>query len=188
MNIYEKIRYIVIHCTAGYGNIDSIIKFWRETLGWNGNGYSIIVDLVGTRWYLTKDKTYSTDREKADFEQITNGVLGYNDISRHISYIGGVHKNNYTKSLDSRTEAQKLGIEKAIYDILAWLAFNGRSINKDLRIVGHRDFSEDENGNGIIEPWERMKECPSFDAMKEYGWILNYDDKLPNKENSHEFN
>ena len=36
------------------------------------------------------------------------------------------------------------------------------------RIVGHRDFSEDKNGNGTIEPWEWIKACPCFDAKKEY--------------------
>jgi hypothetical protein len=35
-------------------------------------------------------------------------------------------------------------------------------------IMGHRDTSKDTNHNGIIDPWERIKECPCFDAMVEY--------------------
>jgi N-acetylmuramoyl-L-alanine amidase len=35
-------------------------------------------------------------------------------------------------------------------------------------ILGHRDTSPDLNGNGIVEPCEWLKECPSFDAAKEY--------------------
>ena len=38
----------------------------------------------------------------------------------------------------------------------------------DAMICGHRDFSPDLNGNGIIEPWEWMKACPCFDAIDEY--------------------
>ena len=38
----------------------------------------------------------------------------------------------------------------------------------DAMICGHRDFSPDLNGDGIIEPWEWMKACPCFDAIDEY--------------------
>lgn len=31
-------------------------------------------------------------------------------------------------------------------------------------VKGHRDYSPDLNGDGIIEPWEYMKECPCFDV------------------------
>jgi N-acetylmuramoyl-L-alanine amidase len=32
------------------------------------------------------------------------------------------------------------------------------------RIVGHRDLSPDKDGDGMVERWEWMKECPSFDV------------------------
>ena len=35
-------------------------------------------------------------------------------------------------------------------------------------ILGHRDFSNDKDGSGVIESWERIKECPCFDAIPEY--------------------
>ena len=35
-------------------------------------------------------------------------------------------------------------------------------------IQGHRDFSPDKNHNGIIEPSEFIKDCPSFDAKFAY--------------------
>ena len=34
--------------------------------------------------------------------------------------------------------------------------------------MGHRDISPDLNHNGVVDPWERIKECPCFDAMTEY--------------------
>ena len=36
------------------------------------------------------------------------------------------------------------------------------------KIQGHRDFSPDKNHNGTIEPWEWIKDCPSFDAKMAY--------------------
>ena len=36
------------------------------------------------------------------------------------------------------------------------------------KIQGHRDFSPDTNHNGVVDPWERIKECPCFDAIPEY--------------------
>lgn len=172
MSRAEYIKFIVIHCTAGYGSIDSIIKYWRESLGWNGNGYAIIIDLDGIPWYITKNRTYTKDIDKADIGQVTNGVRGWNDISIHISYIGGVQKNNYKIAKDTRTDAQKIGLIKAIDTVVYWLYENGKDISKSLGIVGHRDFSNDKNGNGLIESWERIKECPSFDAIPEYKHML----------------
>lgn len=174
------ISYITLHCSAGYGNIPSMEKFWKEKLGWKGKGYNIIIDLLGQIWYLG-DEGYTLDKKKPNFEIITNGVRGFNSQSIHISYIGGVDKENYKIAKDTRTTAQKLSIKNAIYDVLGWLDKNGKDItDDDLQILGHRDFSKDKDGSGVIEPWERIKECPSFSAIDEYGWILNNDVQLPN--------
>ena len=48
--------------------------------------------------------------------------------------------------------------------------FNAKHPN--VKIIGHRDLSPDLNGNGVIEPFEFMKACPSFDVaawLKEIG-------------------
>ncbi len=34
------------------------------------------------------------------------------------------------------------------------------------RVVGHRDFSPDLDGDGVIEPHEFLKLCPCFDAAQ----------------------
>ena len=34
-------------------------------------------------------------------------------------------------------------------------------------MVGHRDLSPDKNYNGIVDPWERTKECPCFEVKAE---------------------
>jgi N-acetylmuramoyl-L-alanine amidase len=163
------VKNIVIHCSAGFGNVESIKKFWRDTLGWRSPGYHIIVDLDGNL------------NQIAEFTAITNGVEGHNSDSIHICYIGGVEvagKNQKTgqniyKGKDTRTDAQKLGIIKAITRAQDWLKANGKDVKKDLSVVGHRDFSKDQNGDGIIASWERIKECPSFDAMREYTFFTS---------------
>ena len=37
----------------------------------------------------------------------------------------------------------------------------------EAKVVGHRDLSPDTNYNGIVDPWERIKECPCFEVKTE---------------------
>lgn len=151
----RNIKYIVIHCSAGFGTLESVKKFWKSK-GWQNVGYHFYIDSDGTVHKL------------ANLTQITNGVLGYNTNSVHISYQGGVDKNNVSKAMDTRTVAQKQAIEKVITTILTELKETFKMDLSKIKILGHRDFSPDKNGSGVIESWERIKECPSFDAIPEY--------------------
>lgn len=180
MSRAKQIKHIVIHCSAGNGLIPAIEKFWyspksKGGLGWKNPGYHVIIYVDGQTWYVTKDGTYSTDKSKWYPELICNGVLGWNKECLHINYIGGVEKKIKNGketwiAKDTRTDEQKGAIIEAITECMKWLKDNGNTLT-DLKILGHRDFSDDKNGNGVIESWERIKECPSFDAIPEYGWI-----------------
>ena len=164
-------KHIVQHCSAGFSGVESIERFWAEVLGWNGKGYHTITELDGTIWYLKKasgKNAYSLDPKDLDLSIITNGVRGYNDVAIHNCTIGGVDPNDVTKALDTRTNSQKRALHSIIQMEIAWLEKNGKDITKDLGIHGHRDFSIDKNKNGVIESWERMKECPSWDVMTSY--------------------
>ena len=157
---------IVIHCTAGFGNKASILAFWKS-LGWRLGGYHILIDLDGIV------------HELADFGTITNGVLGFNDGIINIAYIGGVEKlGDKFKGKDTRTIQQKCAIKYAIELAIEWLKKNGKDVTKDLGVVGHLDYSKDSDNNGTIESWERIKECPSFDAIKEYSHLYASKDRL----------
>lgn len=171
MNMERKIKWIAIHCSAGYALIPSIEKFWYNNLKWKSPGYHIIVYENGTCWYVTKNGSYSTDVTKLDLNKITNGVLGFNSETIHISYIGGVEKTNTSKASDSRTPAQKKAIIDSIKIVQDILKKSGQDISK-IKIQGHRDFSPDKNGNGVVDSWERIKECPSFDAIPEYKTLI----------------
>jgi N-acetylmuramoyl-L-alanine amidase len=100
---------------------------------------------------------------------ITNGVKNFNSKSIHIAYQGGVDRANVSKAVDTRTEAQKAAILDVIFEVLEEL--KPLQDISGIKIMGHRDISPDKNLNGLVDPWERIKECPSFDAIPEYGWI-----------------
>lgn len=168
----QNVKGIVLHCSAGFGDIESMKKFWFNTLGWKTVGYHIVIDLNGQINQLQP------------FSATTNGVEGHNSEYIHICYIGGVEKAGVDKKgqviwrgKDTRTEKQILAQHKAITMAMDWLKASGKNVTKDFAIVGHRDFSKDQNGDGIIASWERIKECPSFDAMREFDYYTSKDRK-----------
>lgn len=114
----RKINNIVIHCTGANQNqsVQSILNYWKNTLGWKNVGYHRLIDKYGNIHNLS------------DFNQVTNGVKGHNSNSIHICYIGGEFEDN-------RTELQKAGILECIYEALRWVD----NPNK-IEIKGHRDF------------------------------------------------
>ena len=160
----NQIKYIVLHCSAGFGNIESMRAFWKSK-GWLRVGYHIVVDLEGNPHVLLP------------FDQVSNGVLGFNTESINICYIGGVEnvgtaKKPIWKGKDTRTEQQKIALQNAVVKAVEWLRENGNDCS-NVTILGHRDFSPDQNGNGKIESWERIKECPSFDVIPEFAGMQN---------------
>lgn len=159
----RRITDIVIHCTAGYGDVAAIKRFWfapksKGGLGWRSVGYHFFIYQDGRVEKL------------APLSTITNGVKNHNMTSVHIAYQGGVERGNVNKAKDTRTPAQKQAILRTIKEVVTELKKH-QDVSQ-LKIRGHRDFSPDKNGNGIIESWERIKECPSFDAIPEYSGYL----------------
>lgn len=158
MRTAKGIKHIAIHCSAGFGKRESIEAFWK-TKGWKSPGYHRLIEVDGTMHNLL------------DFSKTSNGVLGFNEQTINICYVGGVENKGTArqpiwKAKDTRTEVQKTALKSCIKEAQEWLTKNANT-NKII-IQGHRDFSPDLNKNGIIESWERIKECPSFDAKKEY--------------------
>ena len=86
------------------------------------------------------------------------GRLHNCSMKRKSVNIGGIDANG--KATDNRTDAQK----KSLRQLLGML----KKKCPEAVIQGHRDFSPDVNGNGKVDPWERIKECPCFDAKDEY--------------------
>lgn len=143
----RRIDYIAVHCTAGSQKqtiSDLQAEFKRK--GWKNPGYGYVVLADGTIHQLLDD------------DKVSNGVKGYNSTAINVAYIGGIDANG--KATDNRTDAQK----KSLRQLLGML----KKKYPEAVIQGHRDFSPDVNGNGKVDPWERIKECPCFDAKTEY--------------------
>jgi N-acetylmuramoyl-L-alanine amidase len=153
----RRVDNIFIHCTAGFGNVDSLRRFWRS-MGWKVDGYHFVILTDGTVEPLVP------------ISQPSNGVRGYNQNSIHIAYQGGVSRSNVNRAEDTRTEAQKASLVTVIQEVLKEL--KKHQAVDHVRIAGHRDASPDANGSGVIESWERIKECPSFDVVPYYGWMM----------------
>lgn len=158
----RRIDWIILHCTAGpqYQTIQVIKDYWKapkpKGMGWKNPGYHYLIPSDGQY-----EKIFP-------IELIANGVAGYNSNSIHISYIGGVvliqKKNSQGKvinsvgiAVDNRTPAQ-IATQILIIGKL-------RKLFPKAKIRGHRDFSPDKNHDGIIQPNEWMKACPSFDVI-----------------------
>lgn len=81
---------------------------------------------------------------------------GHNYSSWGICLIGGVDlhgrpENNFTH--------EQMTSLRMLITSLKVLAPNAEAL-------GHRDLSPDVNGDGMIEQWEWVKECPCFDVRE----------------------
>lgn len=137
------IQYIVVHCTATpqHTTIESIRRYWREQLGWKNPGYHYIIKADGEIVQLM------------DEDLVANGVKGFNQVSVHISYIGGIDHNGI--AVDNRTPAQVRSMETKLRELAAKYP--------RAKIQGHRDFPK------------VTKSCPSFSVKT---WLGRFRDLL----------
>lgn len=143
----REIKRIFVHCTAGSQKqtvTDLLAEFKRK--GWRNPGYHVVITPDGKCHQLL------------DYEKVSNGVKNYNSTAINVAYVGGIDSNG--KSVDNRTAEQK----KSLIDLLKIL----RKRYPNAQILGHRDISPDTNKNGKVDTWERIKDCPCFDAIPEY--------------------
>jgi N-acetylmuramoyl-L-alanine amidase len=135
----REIRYIVVHCTATQPNtkIENISRYWKEQLGWKNPGYHYIIKRNGEIVALQPEHL------------IANGVKDFNSHSIHISYIGGIDKDN--TPLDNRTDAQQFSMFNKIVELMEKYP--------QAKVLGHRDFPN------------VAKACPSFDVRS---WLHEY--------------
>ena len=142
-------KYLVLHCTAtpeGREVSSKEIRHWHTDpvkkggRGWKQVGYTDLFHLDGTVERLVKNN----EDAEVDPREVTNGAAGYNSVSRHVVYAGGLAKDGKTAK-DTRTAAQL----KAMTDYVR----NFHERFPQIKIVGHRDLP------GVT------KACPSFDVM-----------------------
>ena len=152
----REVDLIVIHCSASKETVnytfEQCIKD-HKARGFNTCGY---------HRFISRDGTIHEGRH---FETVGAHVAGHNGHSIGICYEGGLDKKGKPK--DTRTEAQMEALNVCITEAISY------SDKKVKKICGHRDLSPDLNGNGVVEPDEWVKVCPSFDAGLEYSYLIN---------------
>lgn len=151
----RKITEIVIHCAATAEGKDfraRDIDAWHKKRGFRKIGYHFVVDIDGTI------------EEGRPLNETGAHVTGHNKSSIGICYIGGMNKAGQTA--DTRTAEQK----DSLRFLLEQLVLQLPDVTK---IAGHRDYSPDTNGNGLVDKFERIKECPCFDAIPEYADLIH---------------
>ncbi len=153
----RTISRIFVHCTASWqsSTTEGSLKMEFRKKGWKNPGYHYVIFPSGRIVSMLPE------------EKVSNGVKGYNEHSINVAWVGGIDfewKNGkptkHITTVDNRTDDQKV----ALFDLLTKLKLKYRNAI----IMGHRDISPDKNHNGVVDPWERIKECPAFDAMVEY--------------------
>lgn len=140
----SRLQYLVVHCTAtpaGREVSASDIRRWHTSpppagRGWKQVGYTDLFHLDGRVERLVDNN----EDAEVDPWEVTNGVKGYNGISRHIVYAGGCDAAMRPK--DTRTPAQREAMRGYVLD------FHAR--HPEVRIVGHNQLA--------------AKACPSFDV------------------------
>ena len=147
-------KYLVLHCTAtpeGREVTSGEIRHWHTDpvkkggRGWKQVGYTDMIHLDGRVERLVRNN----EDAEVDPWEVTNGAKGYNTVSRHVVYVGGVSKDGKTAN-DTRTEAQLKAMTAYVRE------FHERF--PQLKIVGHRDLP------GV------KKACPGFDVK---AWLAD---------------
>lgn len=138
------IEQIVIHCSATPNGDARFglaeLDAMHRERGWRMVGYHYVIEVSGIL------------REGRRLEEVGAHVEGNNAKTIGICMVG----------TDRFTEAQWV----VLRDLVAQLQerFPGTSV------WGHRDYSPDRNGDGLIEPREWFKQCPGFAVD---GWRLS---------------
>ena len=152
----RNVNQIAVHCTATKeGEVVTMedIDKWHKARGFKKQKLS--GHYCGYHYVVALDGSIMCGR---DLSEIGAHVKDYNTPSIGVCYVGGLDKNK--KAKDTRTAEQKETLEWLISTLKHELNINV--------VKGHRDYSPDTNNNGVIDPFERIKACPCFDAIPEY--------------------
>lgn len=142
--------FITVHCSATkpkYRTSADDIDKWHRVRGFRKIGY---------HWYIDRDGNVVPGRGE---NETGAHVQGHNANNIGICLEGGLNddtgepENNYTVE---QWDALTLLIKEVV----------GRHGVKWTDIKGHRDWSPDSNGDGVIDSRDWLKACPCFDVSE----------------------
>ena len=157
----KRLKYLMIHCTAtpeGREVSSDELRRWhtgpvnKGGRGWKQVGYTDMIHTDGSVERLV----WNNGDDWVDSCEITNGAVGYNGISRHVVYVGGLAADCVTPK-DTRTAAQLAAMEKYVREFVAR--------HPQVKVIGHNQVA--------------AKACPSFSVpdwlkslkMENYGTV-----------------
>ncbi|MDP3869904.1 N-acetylmuramoyl-L-alanine amidase [Phenylobacterium sp.] len=149
----KKTDLIVVHCSATGPGMD----WGRAEIDRSHRQRGFV--MIGYHFVIKRDGTVEIGRPQG---VIGAHAEGFNAISVAVCMVGGISitgkdENNFTPAQWKSLHVQLSTLRRAY---------------PSARILGHRDLSPDRNKDGVIQPRERVKECPSFDVaefVKTYG-------------------
>lgn len=146
----RQVEGIVIHCSASKNGdarvTRDVIDGWHQEKGWRKIGYHYVIEVDG---FINHGR---------ELEEIGAHVEGSNAKTVGICMVG----------TDKFSPKQ--------WNSLAALVRELRESYPAATVLGHRDYSPDKDGDGVIEPFEWLKTCPGFDVA---GWINRGMEPLP---------
>lgn len=148
----RSINAIVIHCSASpNGRVVTAqeIDAWHAARGFQRSAWRVSNGLphIGYHYVVTLDGAVVRGREE---DEIGAHVQGSNARSIGVCMIG----------TDCFSAAQWRALDLLVGDL--------RARYQAAEVLGHRDFSPDQDGDGVVEPWEWLKTCPGFEVRD---WI-----------------
>lgn len=151
----RRIDKIIIHCSASKEGqdvtVEQIDKMHRQR-GFAGIGYHFVVYRNGQV------------HDGREISKVGAHTTGYNTGSIGICYIGGLGKDGKIK--DTRTLEQRNSLYQLVKKLMEMYPIK--------EVKGHRDYSPDTNGDGVISKYEWIKGCPCFEVsefMEQYDLI-----------------
>jgi len=130
------------------------IRLMHQARGWDDIGYHVVI--------LRDGKVQMGE----DISRWGAHAKGHNALSVAVVLIGGIkegtEKDDRPTAENNYTEAQ-WAAAKHVFEFLVLLYPTASH-------VGHRDLSPDKDGDGRIQRWEFMKDCPCFSVQE---WIEN---------------
>lgn len=139
------IHTLVVHCSATPPS--SAVNAAQITRIHQQRGFSTI----GYHYVILRDGTLERGRDVA---QVGAHAKGHNAHSIGVCLTGGLDERG--QPAPSFTHAQMRSLKALCAQLSESYPIK--------HIVGHRDLSPDQNGDGIITPEEWLKECPCFEV------------------------
>lgn len=144
----REISLIVIHCSATRADRDFTAKDVDTAHRFRG------FSCWGYHYYVRKSGQVEPMRDE---DTVGAHARGHNARSLGVCYEGGLDENG--RAADTRTPRQQEAMHRLVHEL--------RLRYPEAQVVGHRDLSPDTNYNGVVDPWERTKECPCFEVKAE---------------------